>query len=142
LKLRKHNYETLAASRGLIHLEDTIPLNAKEKAHWQCLSCGAVYAKSYRVVANHPTGCICQSGKTTPPEKYYSLAEKWNLTWLRGEYIPINCKVQQRWAKSDGTIFEASYWELAYDGKMPNRIKKVLGLPYREHGGRKEVVHA
>jgi hypothetical protein len=124
-------YFKLAAERGL-EFKGTVPARATQQTDWLCLNCGTLHHKSFRTVKDHEVGCRCRRpGYILQEQSYVELAERLGIVWLRGEFMPRSNKQTQRWQTQDGTIFDASYFELAYD-RMPGRVKKVLGLPYRE----------
>ena len=94
-----------------------------------------MHKKSFRAVSNTEKGCRCTSDITLDDAKYEALAKKWNLKWTPGLLKPRNTKVPTSWKLPNGETLVSAYYDLAYAGKMPNRIKKALGLPYRKRGG-------
>lgn len=130
-------YENLAASRDLIYLGGAETPLATTPTKWQCKFCDTVMKKSLRAVKNTKKGCLCQSSITHQEDKYVELALAWNIEWLgNGDgKRPRNTKTPTQWRLPNGEVLIASYYDLAYKGKMPNYVKKALGLPYRKRGG-------
>jgi hypothetical protein len=129
------DYKDIAAGKNLEFTGDIVPL-AIQPTTWKCLRCGTVHRKSLRAILNTEKGCICGSTKTWSDAKYNALAKRWGITWTPEETKPRNTKIPTTWTLKDGkTKLVCSYFDLAYDGKMPNRVKKALGLPYRKKGG-------
>lgn len=134
----KEKYENLAYKKGL-EFVDRVPPLVTVAVNWKCLKCGTVQTKSFRAVSNTARGCLCQGDLTLSDEKYLAIAKRWSLTWEPGKYKPKNVKLQTTWRLPNNNVLIASYYELAYEGKMPNRVKAALGLPHRRRGGATNV---
>ncbi len=132
-------YEAAGKEKGLKYLGTTYPLSTVA-SDWECLHCGRKIHKSLRSVMKTPVGDRCQSGNTLQAEKYTALAALRGITWAPKDGVqPSNTKVPTRWLLPNGDELISTYYDLAYKGKMPNRIKKALGLPYRRRGGATNV---
>lgn len=120
------DYRKLAAERGLEFISPVAPYRVNQSCKWRCLKCGRDINTNYNNLQRADHGCRCQTDSVLPTERYQELAESMNIVWM-GDVVPKNTKYTTDWfSRATGTLFKASYADLAYYNPVAVRLRKYV----------------
>lgn len=124
-------YRRLGESKGLTYWGPAlVPEHITVSVEWECNFCHRKSTKSYKSLKKAKFGCPCQSDATFSEERYYELAEKFDITYLPDPgKVPYNVYTPVLWRSKYGrNVVETSYASIAYG--LTRSLRFNLELDY------------